>query len=76
MDPNIKQIRNSCINQCEERKHVSIIIMCVSIIMFLKGTDERLELSKDEDLTPDIDKVMTVYVSRRKKYGLNMAIFC
>ena len=40
----------------------SILVICVSRGMFLKGVDERFLLSEDERLTPDIDEVMAVSV--------------
>ena len=40
----------------------SIIVICVSRAMFLKGMDERFLLFKDECLTPDIDKGMAVNI--------------
>ena len=48
---------------CGSRNNMfSIIAICVSGGMFLKGVDERFLLSKDELLTPDIDEVMAVNV--------------
>ena len=38
--------------------YVPIIIIFVSRGMFLKGVDDRIILSEDERLTPDIDEVM------------------
>ena len=46
----------------QEIIYFSIIVIFVSKGMFLEGVDDRFLLSKDERLTPDIDKVMGVYV--------------
>ena len=40
----------------------SIIVIFVSSGMFLKDVNDRFILSKDERLTPSVDKVMAVYV--------------
>ena len=46
----------------QEIIYLSIIVIFASKGMFLKGTDDRFLLSQDEQLTPDIDEVVVIYV--------------
>ena len=47
------------------RSRLSIFVICVSRGMFLKDINKRFLLSKDEFLTPDNGKLMSVNVLKK-----------